>query len=165
MLPRLIPVSSFVAASVALAGPAVAARADVVVPRPNSVLTGSIRFPRHQGMTIRTGHGDGTRLTLAMGFDGRCTGGGLGEVWAAFVPVRETVHLKGASFDVDVTGASRRLGGVAGRTGEFSWTLTGRFVDRDTVTAKVTGSAVVRSRGKVISRCRITKPASVKLTA
>ena len=46
-----------------------------------AMLSGDIQFPRAQGMSIETGARDSSKLTVRMGFDGRCTGA-LAEVWA-----------------------------------------------------------------------------------
>ncbi len=157
--------------SVALAGSlalacgagAVAHAAAPVEPRPGVQLSGVIQFPRPQAMWMETDRRDGTRATVRMGFDGRCRGGGLKEVWASRILTRQTVRVRGGQFSASLTGVARNLGQVRGRTGEFSWRLVGRFVERDVATATVTGTADVKLNGRVISRCKIDAPASVRL--
>ena len=56
-------------------------------------------------------------------------------------------------------------GGVSGRTGHFKWTLTGRFTKRTVAIATVSGNAEIRVDSKTVSRCRTSKPASVRLSA
>jgi hypothetical protein len=142
----------------------VASAAQDVEPRAGIMLTGPIEFPREQGMSIRTDPLDGARMTVALGFDGRCKGGGLGELWASNIPVRKTVKVKRGRFSARLTATVRDFGGVEGRTARFRWRLTGRFVAEDVATAKVTGDARVRRRGHKPARCRIASPASVRLT-
>jgi hypothetical protein len=142
---------------------AVAAAADEPVqPRPGVLLSGAIKFPREQQMSIQTG--DGAKLAVAMGFDGRCRGGRLGELWAAHVRTTPDVAVDEGRFAESLTGVVRNLGNVKGRTGHFRWRLAGRFVQRDVVVATVSGSAEVRSGGRVISRCTIARATSVRLT-
>jgi len=140
-----------------------AAAADPVEPRAGVLLTGQIQFPRPQRMSIQTDGKDGTKLTVAMGFDGRCKGGGLGEAWAGNVKSAPVIRALDGRISATLTGTFRNLGGVTGRTGTFKWQLTGRFTDRDVVSATVDGSAEVRMDGKLISRCKIASPASVRL--
>jgi hypothetical protein len=139
-----------------------AAHADA--PRPGIQLSGKIQFPRPQSMAIKTDPKDGSRLTVALGFDGRCRGGGIGELWMSFVPARGSLRVKDGVFAGRLTGTSSVLRGVAGRTAAFTWRLSGRFTDAEVATATVAGSAVVRSGSRVISRCTIARPASVRLT-
>jgi len=146
-----------------LSGASAASAGQVVEPRPGVLLTGTIQFPRAQAMSLRTDPGGGARLTVYLGFDGRCRGGGLAEVWAANIPARSTVKVKDGRFSASLTGVTRNLGGVEGRTGKFRWRFSGRFVERDLVTATVSGVGEVRLRGKTISRCKIASPASVRL--
>jgi hypothetical protein len=113
-------------------------------------------------MSIDVGARD--RLTLRLGFDGRCKGGGFGEFWAKFIPARETVRIRNGRFSARLTGTTKNVGGVPGRNGTFHWRLTGRFLDRDTATATVRGKAEVRSGKRVVSRCKIAKPSTVRLT-
>jgi hypothetical protein len=151
------------AALLALLGAAPAHAAEPVKPRAGVLLSGQIQFPRAQRMTIRTGAADGTRLTVAMGFDGRCKGGGLGEVWAGSVRTTRAIRARDGRISATLTGSVRNLGGITGRSGVFKWRVVGRFVKRDVVTAVVTGTGEVRIDGKVISRCKIADPASVRL--
>jgi hypothetical protein len=148
----------------ALAGATPALAAGGVQPSPNRLLTGTIRFHRAQAMTVQTSMGSGTTLTVALGFDGTCKGGGLGEVWAAYIPVGSTVTVRKGSFSASLTGTSENFGGVTGRTATFHWRFKGSFTDPTTIAATVSGRADVRAGGKVISRCRIATPASVRLT-
>jgi hypothetical protein len=153
------------AATLILSGAAAhAAAAEPVKPRAGISLTGRVQFPRGQTMTIQTGRSDSSRLTVAMGFDGRCRGGGLGELFASNVRTASLIRARDGRISATLTGRLRRLGGVEGRTGVFTWRLTGRFVKRDVVRATVTGSAEVRKDGRTISRCKIAKPARARLT-
>jgi hypothetical protein len=146
------------------AGAAPVAVAEEIEPRAGIALTGDIRFPRAQGMTIQTDPRDGSKLKVHMGFHGRCKGGGVGEVWSANVLARPAVRVRDGRIEAELTSTVRNFGDVRGRTGEFSWKLAGRFVQDDVVRATVTGSAVLRVRvGRVISRCRIAAPASARL--
>ena len=148
---------------VLLAGAAPAA-AQEVEPLAGAVLAGDIQFPRVQGMIIETDAADSSKLTVHMGFDGRCTGA-LAEVWASNVRSRPTVRVREGRFAADLRATVRDIGEVRGRKGEFKWRLTGRFVAGDAVRASVRGSAVIRGRdGRVLARCKIAKPASVRLT-
>jgi hypothetical protein len=150
------------AVAFALFSAASASAAESVEPRAGVMLTGRIDFPRAQRMTIRTDRSDGTRLTVAMGFNGRCRGGGLGEVFVSNVKASPKVRVRDGRISANLTGTSRSLGG--GRTGVFRWKLTGRFTERDVVVATVTGSAEVRdSDGETVSKCKIDKPADVRL--
>ena len=45
----------------------------------------------------------------------------------------------------------------------FEWTFSGRFTKRDVAVATVTGTAVIKKDGRVFSRCKTRKPASVRL--
>jgi len=144
--------------------PSSALAADSVEPRAGLVLDGQIQFPRAQKMQLKTGSKDGSRVSVALGFHGKCKGGGLGELWAANVAARPEMRVREGRFDGELTGTTRNVGGVTGRTGHFTWTFSGRFTDRDVAVATVSGTAEVRVGGKVVSRCEIRKPASVRLT-
>ena len=74
------------------AGAVPAAAADDVQPPAGTTLTGVIAFPRAQGMMIETGARDGSRLSVRMGFHGRCTGT-LAEAWASDVLSKPTVRV------------------------------------------------------------------------
>jgi hypothetical protein len=139
------------------------AAAPPIEPSAGVVLSGAIQFPREQAMTVATGPRDGSRLTVAMGFDGKCRGGGIGETWASNIPTDQIVRVKDGKFSAKLTGVMRRLGGVDGRSGEFRWALTGRFIQNDVALATVTGTANVRVGGRVVSRCKIAEPATVRL--
>jgi hypothetical protein len=151
------------AALLVLSGAAPAFADEPVEPRAGVQLSGQIRFPRAQRMTIQTDAADGTKLTVGMGFDGRCKGGGIGEVWAANVRTTSAVRARDGRISASLTGTVRNLGGVQGRTGVFKWRVAGRFVERDVVTAVVTGTGEVRIGGKTVSKCRIADPATVRL--
>ena len=140
-----------------------AAAADENEPRPGVLLTGAVQFPREQAMTIETDPRDGSKLTVRMAFDGRCKGGGIGEVWASRIESRPTVRVRKGRFSANLTGTARDLGGVKGRTGQFKWRLTGRFTASDVVVATVTGSGDISVGRRVISRCKIAAPADVRL--
>jgi hypothetical protein len=143
------------------AGTAVAA--GDVQPKAGSLLSGAIQFPREQQMRIETDPRDGAKLKVRMGFDGKCKGGGLQEVWASTVLTKQTVRVRDGGFSATLTGTSENLGGVKGRTGEFTWKLTGRFLAEDIASATVSGTADVKHGKRVISRCKIAAPASVRL--
>ena len=148
-----------------LAGAAPAFAAGVE-PRPGIALSGQIQFPREQGMMIETDAADSSKLTVRMGFHGRCAGGALREAWASNVLSRPLVRARDGRFEADLRATVNDIGDVRGRTGEFKWRLTGRFVAADVVRASVTGTAVIRGReGRVIARCKIAKPTSARLTA
>ena len=148
-----------------LAGTTSAFAAGETAPRAGILLSGTIPFPRPQTMSIATGSRDGSNLTVRMGFHGRCSGGGLSEVWVSNVPSRPTVRAaRDGRFTAALTASSRSLGGVSGRVGEFSWRLTGRFTARDAAVATVTGTAAIRLNGRIVSRCRIASPTTVRLT-
>jgi hypothetical protein len=140
-----------------------ASAADEIVPRPGLLLSGAVRFPREQTMTVETDPRDGSKLTVRMAFDGRCKGGGIGEVWASRIESRPIVRVRNGRFSADMSGTVRDLGGVKGRTGQFSWRLTGRFTDRDVAVATVTGSADIVVGRRVVSRCKIAAPADARL--
>jgi hypothetical protein len=106
---------------------------------------------------------DRDRLELRLGFDGRCDGGGVGELWMSYVPASRTLKLRGGEFTGKVTGTSRGVGGDASRTAFFTWRVSGRFTGHGAATATVSGSAIIRRAGKAVSRCEIAKPATAKL--
>jgi hypothetical protein len=141
-----------------------AAAAAEVVPQPGVLLSGAVKFPRQQEMTIATDPRDSTRLTVRMGFDGKCKGGGLGEAWGSRIATKPTVRVRGGRFSRTVKGTMRDFGGVKGRTAAFTWRLNGRFESATQVSATVTGSARIRQAGRIVSRCRIARPATVRLT-
>jgi hypothetical protein len=145
------------------AGVTEAAAADEIEPRSGVLLSGAVQFPREQAMSIQTDPRDSSKLTVRMAFDGRCKGGGIGEVWASRIESRPTVRVRNGRFSANLSGTARDLGGVKGRVGRFSWRLTGRFTDRDVAVATITGSADIRAGGRVVSRCKIAAPADVRL--
>jgi hypothetical protein len=147
--------------AVVLAMPALAAAS--VAPRAGVLLSGKIDFPRAQKMSIMTDASDATKLTVNMGFDGKCKGGGLGELWAGNVRAPQTVRVRGGRISAALTGTIKDVGGVAGRTGRFKWRLTGQFVERDVVEATVTGTAEVRIDDKRVATCKIAQPTDVRL--
>lgn len=153
--------------SLILSGPACASAAAAEEqnpdPRPGILLSGSIQFPRPQTMSIQTDRRNGSPLTISMGFDGRCRGGRIGEAWASRVPTRQDVPVKDGRFSATLNGTVRNLGRVEGRTGEFHWRITGRFLERDVATATVSGTADIRVGGRVVSRCKIAEPTTVRL--
>jgi len=144
--------------------PASSLGAAAIDPRPGALLSGSIHFPRAQGMTLEIDAHDTSRAKASVGFDGRCKGGGVGEFWAKFVPARESVRIRDGRFSAKLTGTTRDVGGVHGRNGTFHWRLKGRFLDRDTATATVAGKAEIRMGGHVVSRCKIARAGTVRLT-
>jgi hypothetical protein len=145
-----------------LAGTASAAD---VVPKPGMVLSGSIKFPRKQQMRIETDPADGSKLLVRMGFDGKCKGGGIGEAWVSTLQATPAVYVRHGRFSAKVKGTETDFGGIQGRTVTFTWKLSGRFTADEVATATVSGTATIKDgRRKVISRCEIAKPASVRLT-
>jgi hypothetical protein len=145
--------------------PAVPAAAADVVPKPGVILSGVIKFPRAQQMRIETDPSDGSKFLVRMGFDGKCKGGGIQEAWVSTLEAKPTVRVRDGRFSATVKATERDFGEVEGRTGHFTWKLAGRFTAEDAVTATVSGTAVIRnSRRKVISRCEIAKPVSVRLS-
>src|SRR4051794_40222413 len=111
-----------------------------IPPKAGSQLSGAIKFPREQGVRIEADSRDGSKLKVRMGFDGKCKGGGLGEAWVSTIRTRQTVRVRDGRFSATLTGTAKDLGGVKGRTGEFTWQLTGRFLARDVATATVSGT-------------------------
>ena len=152
---------ALLSAVLVLFGAGAAVAAEPVQPRAGLYLRGEIKFPRAQGMHVMTGKKDGSRLTVALGFHGKCTGGGLSELYSSNVEAEPVVRVRDGRFDATLTGVSRSLG--AGRSGHFEWTFTGRFTKRDVAVATVSGTAEIRSGGKTVSRCKTRKPASVRL--
>ena len=152
---------ALLSAVLALFGAGAAIAAEPVQPRRGLLLRGEIQFPRAQSMYVITGKRDGSRLTVALGFHGKCSGGRLSELFSANVLAKPVVRVRDGRFDATLTGVSRRLG--QGRTGHFEWTFTGRFTKRDVAVATVSGTAEIRKDGKTISRCKTSKPASVRL--
>jgi hypothetical protein len=146
-----------------LTGASEASAADAIEPRPGVLLSGAVQFPREQPMTIETDPRDSSKLTVRMAFDGRCKGGGIGEVWASRIESRPIVRVRKGRFSAAMTGTARDLGGVKGRIGQFTWRLTGRFTASDVAVATVTGSADILVGRKVVSRCKIAGPADVRL--
>jgi len=132
-----------------------------VQPLAGESVTGSIAFPRPQKMSITVGAGN--RLSLQLGFDGRCKGGGIGELWSSFVPARQTLRVRDGAFSGRVTGVSRGVGGRDDWTGHFTWRVSGRFTDHEVASATVSGSVIVRSGGKAVSRCEIARPSRARL--
>src|SRR3954470_10411963 len=133
-----------VALVVPLLGAGSAAAAQDVEPKAGILIRGAIQFPREQSMSIKTDARDGTKLKVRMGFDGKCKGGGLQEAWVAMIAAKPTVRARDGRFSADLTGTQRDLGGTKGRTGEFTWKLSGRFTAADAVSATVSGSAEVK---------------------
>jgi hypothetical protein len=146
-----------------LSGVSVASAKQAVEPQPGVLLSGKIKFPRAQTMSVQTDPGDGSKLTAYLGFDGKCRGGGLSEIWASNIVAKPTVRVKGGKFTAKLTGVANNVGGVEGRKGHFRWKFSGRFTARDVISATVSGEADVRVRGKKVSTCRIASPASVRL--
>jgi hypothetical protein len=132
-----------------------------VQPMAGESVSGSIAFPRAQKMAIAVGARD--RLTLQLGFDGRCKGGRLGELWMSFVPARETLRVRDGAFSGRVTGVSEGVGGHDGWTGHFTWRVSGRFAAHEVASASVSGSVIVRSGGHAVSRCDTAVAANARL--
>jgi hypothetical protein len=137
--------------------------ASAVEPQPGVLLSGTIKFKREQTMSVQTDPRDGSKLTAYLGFDGKCRGGGLSEIWASNILTKPTVRVKNGRFSAMLTGTANTIGGVEGRKGHFRWKFSGRFIARDVVSATVSGAADVRVRGKRVSTCKIASPATVRL--
>src|SRR3954453_5817145 len=118
-----------------LSGAAAARAEETVEPQAGVMLSGKVKFPRVQHMSVKTSRRSGARLTVAMAFDGRCRGGGLGEIWASYVPAKPTVRVVDGRFAATLTGTVKRLGGVDRRVAPFHWTFTGLFVRPAVVSA------------------------------
>jgi hypothetical protein len=156
--------TAVLASVIVLSAAPAASAAQKVEPRAGVTLSGTLQFPRAQEMTLQTDPGDSRRLTAYVGFNGRCRGGGLSEIWAANIQARPIVRVKqDGRFSARVTGVARNIGGVAGRAGHFRWKLSGRFVGSDVATVTVSGDGDVRVRGRTVSRCKIAEPASARL--
>jgi hypothetical protein len=112
-------------------------------------------------MSILVGAND--RLSVRLGFDARCAGGGIGELWMSNVPARQTLKVRSGAFSGRLTGVSRGVGGHAAWTGHFTWRISGRFTAHEVATATVSGSVIVRSGGKAVSRCDIARSAKARL--
>jgi hypothetical protein len=132
-----------------------------VQPLAGESVSGPIAFPRPQKMTIHVGAND--RLSLQLGFDGRCAGGGIGELWMSNVLARQTLKVRSGAFSGRLTAVSPGVGGHKAWTGHFTWRISGRFTAHEVATAKVSGSVIVRSGGKAVSRCEIARPAKARL--
>jgi hypothetical protein len=137
------------------------ALAPGVQPLAGESVSGSIAFPRPQKMSVVVGARD--RLSLQLGFDGRCKGGGIGELWMSFVPARHTLKVRSGAFSGRVTGTWRGVGGRKAWTGHFIWRVSGRFTDHEVASATVSGSVIVRSGGRAVSRCDTARPATARL--
>ena len=126
---RMVARLAVLSAVLAFVSAAPAFAADAVAPRAGIVLRGEIKFPRAQKMYVQTGTKDGSRLTVGLGFHGKCKGGGLGELWAANIDARPQVRVRDGRFEATLTGSMRNVGGIAARTASFEWTLrrTGAF--------------------------------------
>ena len=140
---------------------AVLALAPGVQPLAGESVSGRVAFPRPQKMSIDVGARD--RLSLRLGFDGRCAGGGIDELWMSYVPARQTLRVRKGSFSGRVTGVSRGVGGREAWTGHFTWRVSGQFTDHEVVSATVSGSVIVRSGRRAVSRCEIARPTRARL--
>jgi hypothetical protein len=138
---------------------ATAALAAGVQPAAGDQVSGRIGFPRPQPITIAVAPGD--RLTFSLGFDGRCTHGGIGELWIANV-VGTSLPVRGGRFSGVVRGSDP--GVVRGRRTSFWWKVSGVFTGHQVAVATIDGHAMVRSGSHVISRCTIARPARVSLS-
>ena len=76
---------------------------------------------------------------------------------------RETLRVRNGAFSGRVTGLSRGVGGNDAWTGHFSWRVSGRFTAHEVASATVSGSVIVRSKGRAVSRCDISRPAKARL--
>jgi hypothetical protein len=135
---------------------------SAVQPLAGESVSGTIAFPRPQQMSIAVM--ERGRLALRLGFDGRCAGGGLDELWMSFVPSHGTLRVRDGAFSGRLSGTARKVGGVSNRSARFTWNVSGRFTDHQVATATVSGTAVVRAGNRVVSRCEIGREASARLT-
>jgi hypothetical protein len=135
---------------------------SAVQPLPGVFVTGTIGFPRPQQMSIVVKPRD--RLQLRLGFDGRCAGGGLDELWMSFVAADGTLQVRDGAFSGRLSGTARNVGGTSNRTARFTWKVSGRFSDHQVASTTVSGTAIVRAGTRVISRCEIARPAAARLT-
>jgi hypothetical protein len=133
-----------------------------VQPFAGESVSGTVAFPREQKMAIAVRGGD--KLELRLGFDGRCDGGGLGELWMSYVPADQRLAVRRGEFSGKVTATSRGIGGKAYRAATFTWRISGRFTGRGAAVATLSGSALVRDRGRTVARCTISRPAKATLT-
>src|SRR3954453_19777208 len=92
-------VVAVLAAPLILAGTASAAD---VVPKAGVVLSGSIKFPREQEMRFETHPADGSKLVVRMGFNGKCKGGGIGEVWVSRLETKPTMRVRNGRFSAKI---------------------------------------------------------------
>jgi hypothetical protein len=129
-----------------------------VQPAAGDQVSGRIGFPRPQPMTISVAPGD--RLSFSLGFDGRCSHGGIGELWIANV-VATSLPVRDGRFSGVVRGSDP--GVVRGRRTSFWWKVSGVFTGHRVAAATIDGHALVRAGSHVISRCEITRPARVSL--
>ena len=67
-------------------------------------------------MSIETDAGDGSKLMVRMGFDGKCKGGGMDEAWVSTSSTKPTVRVRDGRFSADLKGTERDFGDVKGRT-------------------------------------------------
>jgi hypothetical protein len=142
---------------------AILALAPGVQPLAGESVSGPIAFPRPQKMSVVVGARD--RLSFRLGFDGRCAGGGIDELWMSYVPARQTLKVRSGAFSGRLTGTSRGVGGRDAWTGHFTWRVSGRFTDHGVASATVSGSVIVRSGHRAVSRCDIARPARAQLRA
>ena len=129
-----------------------------VQPSSGDSVSGAIRFRRPQPMSIVVGAND--QLSFVLGFDAACSGGGLRELWMSGVDGRQKLTVRKGKFSGRVTGTAD-IGDA--RTATFQWNVSGTFTARQAATASISGRALVRSGGKVVSRCTIAGPATAKL--
>jgi hypothetical protein len=132
-----------------------------VQPFSGESVSGTIAFPREQKMSIVVRAGD--RLDLRLGFDGRCDGGGLRELWMSYVRADRTLRVRNGKFAGKVRGVERGIGGRSSRVARFTWNVSGRFTDHGAAAATLSGHAFVQERGKTISRCTIARPSTARL--
>ena len=114
-------------------------------------------------MTIETDPRDGSKLPVRMGFDGRCKGGGIGEAWASTLEAKPTVRVRDGRFSADAHGhraRPRRRQGPHRRVHVAAQRPLHRRGRRHRDRQRQRRRSATAGR-KVISRCKIAKPASV----
>src|SRR5688572_395886 len=99
---------ALLSAVLALSGAGAAIAAEPVQPRAGLSLRGEIQFPRAQSMSVLTGKRDGSRLSVALGFHGKCKGGGLSELFSSNVTAKPVMRVRNGRFDATLTGISSR---------------------------------------------------------
>ena len=80
------------------------------------MLLGKIKFPRAEGMTLSISAQDPSRASATLGFDGKCTGGGVGEYAYVTKMKRELLAREGVDVDALDALASEGVRYIGSRT-------------------------------------------------